>query len=203
MEPLGLKGYDLHKALGCNEALGPVCRGKAPVTAELALRLARYFGTSAELWMGLQNDYDLEEAKERLGAELDQISPHPRTMNALEETVEELDRQEGEETIVRYAPTVVAELADHLGRAINEYPEKLATVDMISALGVLGRHIIESCFAEEDHEKATERWIRASVPVIETAACTSGGDVYDVVGTLCAALTGYVEECRVTNERGG
>jgi addiction module HigA family antidote len=41
------------------------------VTADTALRLARYFGTSEGFWMGLQADYDLEEARRRLGARLE------------------------------------------------------------------------------------------------------------------------------------
>jgi len=45
--------------------------GKRAVTADTALRLARYFGTSEPFWMGLQADYDLEEARERLGDRLD------------------------------------------------------------------------------------------------------------------------------------
>ena len=39
-----------------------------------ALRLARYLGTSAGFWMGLQDDYELEEARRKLGPELDKIS---------------------------------------------------------------------------------------------------------------------------------
>jgi antitoxin HigA-1 len=41
------------------------------VTADTALRLARYFGTSEGFWMGLQADYDLEEARKRLGEQLE------------------------------------------------------------------------------------------------------------------------------------
>jgi addiction module HigA family antidote len=44
--------------------------GKRAVTADTALRLARYFETSEGFWMGLQADYDLEEARSRLGNRL-------------------------------------------------------------------------------------------------------------------------------------
>jgi addiction module HigA family antidote len=44
------------------------------MTADTALRLARYFGTSAGFWMGLQDDYELEEARRKLGSDLDKIS---------------------------------------------------------------------------------------------------------------------------------
>ena len=43
--------------------------------ADTALRLSRYFGTSDSFWMGLQADYDLEEARERLGPRLEQEVP--------------------------------------------------------------------------------------------------------------------------------
>jgi addiction module HigA family antidote len=44
-----------------------IVRGKRSVTPETALRLARHLGTSAEVWMGLQADYDLEVARARIG----------------------------------------------------------------------------------------------------------------------------------------
>ena len=45
--------------------------GKRAIMADFALRLVRYFATSEAFWMGLQADYDLEEARERLGDRLD------------------------------------------------------------------------------------------------------------------------------------
>src|SRR4030081_1909173 len=47
--------------------------GKRAITADTALRLARYFGTSEQFWMGLQSDYDLEEARKRLGGTLSRL----------------------------------------------------------------------------------------------------------------------------------
>jgi addiction module HigA family antidote len=44
---------------------------KRAITADTALRLARYFGTSEAFWMGLQSDFDLEEAREKLGDRLE------------------------------------------------------------------------------------------------------------------------------------
>ena len=52
--------------------INEIVHGKRSVTAETALRLARYFGMSEEFWMGLQADYDLEEARNRLGSRLQQ-----------------------------------------------------------------------------------------------------------------------------------
>jgi addiction module HigA family antidote len=51
--------------------INEIVHGKRAVTADTALRLARYFGTSEPFWMGLQADYDLEAARERLGDRLD------------------------------------------------------------------------------------------------------------------------------------
>lgn len=45
-----------------------IANGKRAVTADTALRLARYFGTSAQLWMNLQTAYDLEIAERQIGA---------------------------------------------------------------------------------------------------------------------------------------
>lgn len=64
MKPMGLSSYAVAKALGYNPiAISQIIRKKRGVSAEMALRLARYFGTSAGLWQGLQADYELEMAE--------------------------------------------------------------------------------------------------------------------------------------------
>ena len=50
--------------------INEIVHGKRSVTVDTALRLARYFGVSESFWMGLQSDYDLEEARNRLGKRL-------------------------------------------------------------------------------------------------------------------------------------
>ena len=50
--------------------INEIVLGKRAVTADTALRLARYFGTSERFWLGLQADYDLEEARRALGGRL-------------------------------------------------------------------------------------------------------------------------------------
>jgi len=50
--------------------INEIVHGKRAVTADTALRLARYFGTSETFWMGLQTDFDLEAARDRLGERL-------------------------------------------------------------------------------------------------------------------------------------
>ena len=64
LEPLGLSAYALAKAIGVprNRITG-IVRGERAITADTALRLARYFGMSAEFWLGLQMDYDLETTR--------------------------------------------------------------------------------------------------------------------------------------------
>ena len=48
--------------------INEIVLGKRGITADTAIRLARYFGTSEKFWMGLQADYDLEEARRKLAA---------------------------------------------------------------------------------------------------------------------------------------
>ncbi len=58
------------------QAIMPVRNpGPGPISADTALRLARYFGTSEQFWMNLQNRDDLEIEKDRLGAVLDEMHP--------------------------------------------------------------------------------------------------------------------------------
>ena len=72
MKPLGLSRYALAHALGVTEMrIGEIVRAKRAVTPETALRLARYFGTSAEFWIGLQATYDLETARDRWAGEIE------------------------------------------------------------------------------------------------------------------------------------
>ncbi len=50
--------------------INEIVLGKRAITADTALRLARYFGTSEQFWMGLQADYDLEEARKGLARQI-------------------------------------------------------------------------------------------------------------------------------------
>ena len=52
---------------------------QTPVTADTALRLGKYLGTSAAFWMGIQTQYDLERAEDELGATLRKIAPVARS----------------------------------------------------------------------------------------------------------------------------
>lgn len=69
--PLGLSQYRLAKETGVPpRRINEIVRGERAVTADTALRLARYFGTSERFWLNLQARYDLEVAKDRLGTRL-------------------------------------------------------------------------------------------------------------------------------------
>lgn len=60
LEPLEISAYRLSKELNIPQTrLSQIIKGKRRVTADTALRLSKYFGTSAKFWLGLQNDYDI------------------------------------------------------------------------------------------------------------------------------------------------
>ncbi|MCZ2156538.1 MAG: HigA family addiction module antidote protein [Bryobacterales bacterium] len=52
--------------------IGGIVKGQRGITADTALRLARYFGTSAQMWINLQSKYDLEAAEDALGSKIEQ-----------------------------------------------------------------------------------------------------------------------------------
>lgn len=60
LKPLEISAYRLSKELNIPQTrLSQIIKGKRRVTADTALRLSKYFGTSAKFWLGLQNDYDI------------------------------------------------------------------------------------------------------------------------------------------------
>jgi addiction module HigA family antidote len=72
MAPAGLTANQLALSLRIPaNRITAIIAGKRGVTADTALRLARYFGTSAEVWMGLQADYDLQIERDVHGAEIE------------------------------------------------------------------------------------------------------------------------------------
>ncbi|MBX9828151.1 MAG: HigA family addiction module antidote protein [Xanthobacteraceae bacterium] len=77
--PLKLTPYALAQACGVPRTrIERLAREETPVTADTALRLARYFGTSAEFWMGMQAQYELEQAQDAAAAALKKIKPRQR-----------------------------------------------------------------------------------------------------------------------------
>jgi addiction module HigA family antidote len=66
LDPMGITPYALSKNAGIDKGnLSRIINGKSSISADVALRLARFFGTSADSWMNLQSRYDLETAKDR------------------------------------------------------------------------------------------------------------------------------------------
>lgn len=76
LRPLGLSQTALARAMHVPpRRVNEIVLGKRTVTADTALRLARALGTSERFWLGLQDDYDLEAARLKLGKELETIEP--------------------------------------------------------------------------------------------------------------------------------
>ncbi|MDY0200799.1 MAG: HigA family addiction module antitoxin [Bacteroidales bacterium] len=65
LNPLEITAYRLAKDISIPQTrISQIIKGKRRVTADTALRLASYFGTTAKFWLGLQGDYDIEEERE-------------------------------------------------------------------------------------------------------------------------------------------
>jgi addiction module HigA family antidote len=78
--PLEMSQYRLAKAIHVPpRRINEISHGKRGITADTALRLARFFGNSPEFWMRLQMDYDLTQTRDTVGAEIVQtIEPLPQ-----------------------------------------------------------------------------------------------------------------------------
>jgi antitoxin HigA-1 len=76
LRPLGVSQYQLAKAVDVPaRRINEIVPGQRRISADTALRLARYFGTSERFWMNLQARYDLEVEKDKLGGALGDIQP--------------------------------------------------------------------------------------------------------------------------------
>ena len=78
LKPLGLAANRLAIELRVPVTrVNDIVRSKRAITADTALRLARYFGTTPQFWMNLQTNYDLELAEDARGPEIaDRVRPH-------------------------------------------------------------------------------------------------------------------------------
>ncbi len=71
MRPLGISQNQLGRDLGVSpRRINEIIHGKRGISADSALRLSAYFGVSARFWMGLQSDYDLETAEDKLSKKI-------------------------------------------------------------------------------------------------------------------------------------
>ncbi len=74
LEPLGITSYRLSKDLKIPQTrISEIIKGNRRITADTALRLSKYFGNSPKFWLGLQDDYDLEEEEKSSSEELSEI----------------------------------------------------------------------------------------------------------------------------------
>ncbi|MBA3986761.1 MAG: HigA family addiction module antidote protein [Flavobacteriales bacterium] len=74
LEPFKITAYRLSKDLKIPQTrISEIIKGNRRITADTALRLSKYFGNSAKFWLGIQDDYDIEEEKENKRKELNEI----------------------------------------------------------------------------------------------------------------------------------
>lgn len=80
LAPLGISAYRLAKDIGIPQTrVSQIVKGDRRITADTALRLSKYFGTTGKFWLGLQDDYDLEEEGRSLSRTLASIERVERT----------------------------------------------------------------------------------------------------------------------------
>jgi addiction module HigA family antidote len=74
LKPMSISAYRLSKDIGIPQTrTSEIIKGNRSITADTALRLSYYFGNSAKFWLGLQNDYDIEEEKKTKSSDFKRI----------------------------------------------------------------------------------------------------------------------------------
>ena len=74
LKPMGITAYRLSQAIGVPQTrTSQILKGRRRITADTALRLSKFFGTTSRFWLGLQNDYDIEEEQQNIQKELELI----------------------------------------------------------------------------------------------------------------------------------
>mgnify|MGYP001171864520 CR=1 FL=1 len=77
LKPLGITAYRLAKETGIPQTrISDIIHEKRGITADTALRFSKFFGTTPQFWLGLQNDYDLEEQESNIGPSLNEIKSY-------------------------------------------------------------------------------------------------------------------------------
>ena len=75
--PLEISAYRLSKDIGIPQTrISEIVKGNRRITADTALRLSKYFGNSAKFWLGLQDDFDIEEERGQKKTELNAIKQY-------------------------------------------------------------------------------------------------------------------------------
>ena len=78
--PLEISAYRLSKDIGIPQTrVSEIIKGNRRITADTALRLSKYFGNSAKFWLGLQDDFDIEEEEQLKSKELNLIERYQRS----------------------------------------------------------------------------------------------------------------------------
>ncbi|MEQ9286810.1 MAG: HigA family addiction module antitoxin [Cyclobacteriaceae bacterium] len=76
LEPMGITAYKLSKSIGVQQTrISQIIKGNTSITADMATRLSKFFGTSAEVWMNLQSKYDIRKTRHEKREILDKIIP--------------------------------------------------------------------------------------------------------------------------------
>ncbi|MEA1960083.1 MAG: HigA family addiction module antitoxin [Bacillota bacterium] len=77
LKPLGITSYQLAKETNIPQTrISEILKKRRSITCNTALKFAKYFGTTPQFWISLQNSYDLEEENKRIQEELNCIKPH-------------------------------------------------------------------------------------------------------------------------------
>ena len=77
--PLNISAYKVSKDIGIPQTrTSEIIKGNRRITTDTALRLSKYFGNSPKFWLGLQNDFDIEEEQKKKINELNEIKEYPR-----------------------------------------------------------------------------------------------------------------------------
>jgi addiction module HigA family antidote len=81
LTPLGITAYRLSKDIGIPQTrISEIIKCRRRITADTALRLSKYFNNSAKFWLGLQDDFDIEDEKSQLEKELNSIKQYSGTV---------------------------------------------------------------------------------------------------------------------------
>ena len=74
LKPLGISAYRLAQDVRVPQTrISEIIHGKRRITADTAIRLSKYFGTSAKFWIGLQTDFDVEKSRQEIDSDIDLI----------------------------------------------------------------------------------------------------------------------------------
>ena len=77
LKPMGITAYRLAKAIGVPQTtISEITRQKRGISADIAVRLARFFGTTEDVWMNLQKNYELAHARKKAKAAIAKIRPY-------------------------------------------------------------------------------------------------------------------------------